>query len=206
LSGLAATLHNPDFIAAHRTDAKDFSRQRVLTFPVLVSFLLCAWKGGLQTLLDELFESLTGETGRAVTKSAVSQARQKLKATAFAALNDQLLAALDEHWPEPRWRGLRLLAADATTLRLPNTQANQSAFGVQTDPAGQPFVMARALGLYSSATGRMVKAVLAGYTAAERPLLAHLQPDDLLVLDRGFPRRLAVCPAPTAAAPLPRPH
>ena len=191
MSGLAATLHNPDFIAAHRTDAKDFTRQRVLTFPVLVSFLLCAWKGGLQTLLDELFESLTGETGRAVTKSAVSQARQKLKATAFAALNDQLLAALDEHWPEPRWRGLRLLAADATTLRLPNTQANQSAFGVQTDPAGQPFVMARALGLYSSATGRMVKAVLAGYTAAERPLLvpllAHLQPDDLLVLDRGFP-------------------
>jgi len=191
LSGLAATLHNPDFIAAHRTDAKDFSRQRVLTFPVLVSFLPCAWKGGLQTLLDGLFEPLTGETGRAVTQSAVSQARQKLKATAFAALNDQLLAALDEHWPEPRWRGLRLVAADATTLRLPNTQANQSAFGVQTDPAGQPFVMARALGLYSSATGRMVKAVLAGYTAAERsllvPLLAHLQPDDLLVLDRGFP-------------------
>ena len=61
LSDLAATLHDPSFIAAHRTDAKDFSHKRVLTFPVLVAFLLCAWKGGLQTLLDELFESLTGQ-------------------------------------------------------------------------------------------------------------------------------------------------
>ncbi|MDD5463403.1 MAG: hypothetical protein PHG00_17615, partial [Methylococcales bacterium] len=76
LSRVATTLHDPDFIATHRTDLKDFSRQRVLTFPVLVAFLLCAWKGGLQTLLDELFETLTGRAERAVTKSAVSQARR----------------------------------------------------------------------------------------------------------------------------------
>lgn len=163
----------------------------MLTFPVLVAFLLCAWKGGLQTLLDELFEALTGQAGRAVTKSAVTQARRKLKASAFEALNDRLLASLDTHWPEPRWRGLRLVAADATTLRLPNNPENQAEFGVQTDPVGQPFIMARALGLYSTASGRMLKAILAGYGAAERallvPLLAHLNPDDLLVLDRGFP-------------------
>ena len=163
----------------------------MLTFPVLVAFLLCAWKGGLQTLLDELFETLTGQTERVVTKSAVSQARRKLKATAFEALNDRLLSSLDAHWPEPRWRGFRLVAADATTLRLPNTPENQTAFGVQADPVGQPFVMARALGLYSTASRRMLKATLAGYEAAERallvPLLPQLNVDDLLVLDRGFP-------------------
>jgi hypothetical protein len=172
-------------------DPKDFSRQRVLTYPVLVAFLLCAWKGGLQTLLDELFETLTGRAERTVTKSAVSQARRKLKATAFEALNDLLLSSLDAHWPEPRGRGFRLVAADATTLRLPNTPDNQAAFGVQTDPVGQPFVMARALGLYSTASRRMLKATLTGYEAAERalrvPFLPHLNLDDLLVLDRGFP-------------------
>ena len=72
----------------------------MLTFPVLVAFLLCTWKGGLQTLLDELFETLTGQAERTVTKSAVSQARRKLKATAFEALNDLLLFSLDAHWPE----------------------------------------------------------------------------------------------------------
>ena len=51
--------------------------------------------------------------------------------------------------------------------------------------------MARALGLYSTASGRMLKAALAGYKAAERelllPLLLSLNQDDLLILDRGFP-------------------
>jgi Transposase DDE domain len=184
-------LHDPDFIATHRTVPKAFSRQRLLTFPVLVAFLLCAWKGGLQTLLDELFESLTGQAGRVATKSAVSQARRKLKASAFEALNDRLLPSLNEHWPESRWRGLRLVAADATTLRLPNNPQTQAEFGIQADPTGQPFVMARALGLYSTASGRMLKAALAGYKAAERellvPLLPSLNQDDLLILDRGFP-------------------
>lgn len=163
----------------------------MLTFPVLVAFILSAWKGGLQTLLDELFESLTGQAGRLVTKSAVSQARQKLKASAFEALNAQLLAALDQHWPERRWQGLRLVAVDATTLRLPNNPENQAEFGVQTDPTGQTYVAARVLGLYSTASGRLLKTVLAGYRAAERtllaPLLAQLNPDDLAILDRGYP-------------------
>lgn len=153
--------------------------------------MLSAWKGGLQTLLDELFETLTGQTERIVTKSAVSQARQKLKASAFEALNAQLLSALDRHWPESRWQGLRLVAADATTLRLPNTPENQAAFGVELDPVGQPFVAARVLGLYSTVSGRLLKTVLAGYRAAERslllPLLTQLNPDDLIILDRGYP-------------------
>lgn len=158
---------------------------------MLAAFLLSAWKGGLQTLLDDLFETITGQTARVVTKSAVSQARQKLKASAFEALNEQLLEALDQHWPEPRWQGLRLLAADATTLRLPNTPENQLEFGRQRDPTGQPFVAARLLGLYSTVSGRLLKTVLARYHAAERtlllPLLGALHADDLVILNRGYP-------------------
>ena len=50
----------------------------MLTFPVLVAFLLCAFKDSLQTLLDDLLPALGGVGLRAVTKSAVSQARRKL--------------------------------------------------------------------------------------------------------------------------------
>ena len=86
---------------------------------MLVSFLLCAFKGSLQTLLDDLFATADGHSLRTVSKSAVSQARQKLKATAFEALNDSLIGLLNELLPEPRWHGLRLIATDSTTLRLP---------------------------------------------------------------------------------------
>lgn len=179
-------------MAAHRTHDTAFTRQRVLTFPALVAFLLCAYKGSLQTRLDELFSALHGGTIRAVTKSALSQARQKLKASVFEALNERLLLALASLMPpEPRWRGLRLVATDSTTLRLPPWRENQAEFGVQTDAGGQPYVLARALGLYATTSRLMLKAVLDRFDQSERALLvslaAHLAEDDLLIMDRGFP-------------------
>lgn len=154
---------------------------------MLVSFLLCAFKGSLQTLLDDLFSTLEGHSLRAVSKSAVSQARQKPKATAFEALNDSLISLLNELLPEPRWQGLRLVATDSTTLRLPPWLENQAEFGVQTDRSGQTYVLARALGF----SKLMIKTVLGRFDDAERALLVqllpHLASDDLLVMDRGFP-------------------
>lgn len=184
-------MRDPAFVDAHRTSPKDFTRRRVLTFQAVAAFLLCAWKDGLQTLLDLLFESLAGGPLRAVTKSALSQARQKLKASAFEALNQRLLGSLEAFWPEPRWRGLRPVAADGTCLRLPDWPENRAEFGIQEGQGGQPFVMARALGLFSVGAGRMLKATLAHYEAAEAALLVRLLPTlvehDLLILDRGFP-------------------
>lgn len=128
---------------------------------------------------------------RRVTKSAVSQARQKLKASAFEALNERLLCSLAAVQPEPRWQGLRLVATDSTTLRLPNWPENQDEFGVQYDTGGQPYVLARALGRYATDARLMRKATLAPYRTGERALLAtllpHLDTDDLLLMDRGFP-------------------
>lgn len=158
---------------------------------MLVSFLLCAFKGSLQTLLDDLFATLDGHSLRTVSKSAVSQARQKLKATAFEALNDSLIGLLNELLPEPRWQGLRLIATDSTTLRLPPWLENQAEFGVQTDSSGHPYVLARALGLFATTSKLMIKTVLGRFDDAERALLVellpHLASDDLLVMDRGFP-------------------
>jgi hypothetical protein len=157
----------------------------------LVSFLLCAFKGSLQTLLDEQFATLDGASLRTVTKGAVSQARKKLKATAFEALNDGLVGLLNELLPEPRWQGLRLIATDSTTLRLPPWQENQDEFGVQIDSAGQPYVLARALGLFATTSKLMIKTVVDRFDTAERQLLTQLLPhlgsDDLLIMDRGFP-------------------
>jgi hypothetical protein len=163
----------------------------VLTFPVLVAFLLCAFKCSLQGLLDDLFATLDGGALRAVSKNAVSQARQKLKATAFEALNDSLVGLLNGLLPEPRWRGLRLVATDSTTLRLPPWLENQAEFGVQTDSAGQPYVLGRALGLFACASKLMLKTAIGRFDMAERALLVPLLPqlgrDDLLIMDRGFP-------------------
>lgn len=142
-------------------------------------------------MLDDLFATLQAPLPRTVTQSALSQARQKLKASVFEALNERLLGSLAALLPEPRWRGLRRVAADSTTLRLPAWPENQAEFGVQSDHPGQPYVLARALGLFATTSRLMLKAVLGRFDEAERALLAqrlpHLAGDDLLILDRGFP-------------------
>ena len=101
------------------------------------------------------------------------------------------MAAIARLLPEPRWRGLRLVATDSTTLRLPNWLENHEDFGVQWDRDGQSYVLARALGLFSTASRLMIKSVVARYEDAERALLVRLLPhlthQDLLIMDRGFP-------------------
>ncbi len=138
-----------------------------------------------------MFATLNGSLARVVSKSALSQARQKLKASVFEALNERLLGSLAALLPEPRWRGLRLVAVDSTTLRLPPWLENQSEFGVQFDSSGQPYVLARALGLFATTSRLMLKTTLAPFASAERILLAsllpHLADGDLLIMDRGFP-------------------
>ena len=90
LSQLCSVLHSEEFRERHRCSAKDFVRDRILTLPVMVMFFL-RLRGGmsLQGALDAFFAP--GEEApsflRTVAKSALCQARQKFKASAFAELN-----------------------------------------------------------------------------------------------------------------------
>jgi hypothetical protein len=152
---------------------------------------MSAWKGGLQTLLDDFFATLNGTLERVVTKSALSQARRKLKSSAFTALNERLLSSRAKHLSEPIWNGFRLVAGDSTTLRVPPNSENRDKFGVQHDQSGHPYVLARVFGLYATASKLMLKALVTPYKDDERSLLVKALPSlsdtDLLLLDRGFP-------------------
>jgi hypothetical protein len=113
-----------------------------------VIFLLCAFKGSLQTLLDYLFATLDNGLLRTVSKKRRFPSPAKTQSpTAFEALNYNLVGLLNELLPEPRWQGLRLVATDSITLFLPPWLENQAEFGVQTDIAGQLYVLAHTLGV-----------------------------------------------------------
>ena len=58
-------------------------------------------------------------TGTVMRTSKNGKARSHLWANVFDPLNDELLRLVDEHLPEsPRWQGFRVLAADASKVRL----------------------------------------------------------------------------------------
>lgn len=82
------------------------------------------------------------------------------------------------------------MATDSTTLRLPPWFENQAEFGVQTGTSDQPYVLTRGLGLFASTSRLMIKSVLGRFYDAERALLTQLlpalDPNGLLIMDRGF--------------------
>lgn len=193
MADVRATLDSDEFIAAHRAKPTDFTRRRTLTFANLVASLARGMTRSLQVELDDFFGCLANRTHllRTVTKSAFSQARQKLLPSAFRALNERLLGHWEQQVVVPRWHGFRLLAGDASTLRLPKVTEVFESFGVHGDRWGGQTPMAQVFGLMDVTSGLLVHADLWPSSTREREMLANtltpVRADDLLLLDRGFP-------------------
>ncbi|MDD2814248.1 MAG: hypothetical protein PHP00_00695 [Thiotrichaceae bacterium] len=84
------------FKAQHRTHTTDFTRDRKLSFPLLMTLLLQKGVKSIQLLLNEM--SLHWGVSP-VSHSAFSQRRMQLKHTAFIELNQK--AVVDVMLPHP---------------------------------------------------------------------------------------------------------
>jgi hypothetical protein len=188
LTAVRQRLSARDFLERHRQTAKDFTRQRCLPFVVVILFLLNLVKRALQDELDEFFNLDRGAAvaARAVTKSAFSQARQKLKAEAFVELNQVQLDYFYSHFPQQTWCGFRLLAVDGSTAQLPRTPDIAAYFGL-----GDSVLLARVSQMFDVINQITVDALLGPPAQGEREYaaqhFAHLGPGDLVLLDRGYP-------------------
>jgi hypothetical protein len=122
------------FQARHRVRPQDFSRQRHLTFPLILLFILQKSLKSLQNHLSEFLDSLApGALFESPQPGAVTHARAKLKDSAFIELNRDCIlpAAYDSERPVRRWRGHRLLGVDSSLMRLPNEKELGEVFGWQ---------------------------------------------------------------------------
>lgn len=195
---LRARLRDADFLARHRVRPEDFTRQRQLTFPVLMLFILQKTVKSLQRHLHEFLEELTaGELFETVTSGAVTHARAKLKPSAFVELNQGcvLPTVYGAEHPIQRWRGHRLIGVDSSLVRLPNSPELGNKFGWkeasnQNGATGTRFPEARLSVLYDVRNRVGWEARLEPSTVGEVALaidqLKGLQPGDVAINDRGF--------------------
>jgi hypothetical protein len=120
------------------------------------------------------------ELWREVSAQAFSKARNGFSHQVFHLLNQQLLAQVDQHLPIPRWRGFRLVAADASKLQL-----------FLKDVTGRKVREAIAFMLYLPGPELALSFELYSPAVGERQMLfdhlQHLGADDLALLDRGYP-------------------
>ena len=177
-----------------RVKATDFTRVRVLTWPVVLVLMLRGQKVWLQTAVNKFFSAL-GRVWEVVTASAYSQARQKVQPEVFVHLNtvtcEEFYTRYGAANEVVRWHGQRLLGVDGSYLNLPDTEETRREFSVQTNQhVGGEQVQALASVLYDLRNDIGLSAAL-GPKQAEKNLLfgTHLavtRPGDVVVGDRAY--------------------
>lgn len=188
----AARLCSPEFLhdARHGECPTAFSRCRKLPLPTLVAIMLTGMRMSIQAELDTFFAHLRQQAQlvHEVSEQAFSQARAKLSLTAIPLLNDWLIARAERDGFVPRWRSLRLVAADASTVH----------FGLRASHVKRAALADQILfGLFLPGPDLMLAASLHSiHERGERQFLIEhldrLSQDDLLLLDRGYPCRWLV--------------
>jgi hypothetical protein len=138
-----------------------------------------------QATLDSFFASLCDSPlpYRGVSDRAFAKARSQLHMPALSALNEWLIERADAAGFVPRWRGLRVVAGDGSVL-MPAVRACSRT-------RGRASADQRLFSLFLPGAELTLHASVYDAQGSERQLLVEsldrLGPNDLLVLDRGYP-------------------
>lgn len=180
-------IHSAEFVelARHPDHPNAFSRCRKLPLPCLIASLLSMRGHSQQVTLDSFFASLCDSPmpHRAVSDRAFAKARNHLHMPALSGLNDLLVQRADAAGLVPRWLGLRIVAGDGSVL-MPAVRACDRTHGLASGDQ-------RLFALFLPGAELTLHACVYDAQGSERQLLIEsldrLGPDDLLVLDRGYP-------------------
>ncbi len=148
-------------------------------------------------VLRVLLEGLKDLLGLAVPvepagKSGISQARTRLGEEPLKELYRKVVRPIaTEQTRGAFYRGRRVVAADGTTLEVPDTPANREAFGLPYSEKGvSAYPRLRVVGLVETGTHVLFGAAQGSYSTGEvtlaREVLKHLRPGMLCLADRYF--------------------
>ena len=120
LKNSRASAHNAFFKCRHRKADKDFSRQRSLPFAQVLTMILRKSVKPLQSMVNEAMQAAGVKS---VPASAYTQARHKLRHTAFIELNQTaVVEVMYADGVYKRFWGYRVLGVDGSRIRLPTTE------------------------------------------------------------------------------------
>lgn len=192
-------IYDKAFQSVHRVSKSSFTREKKLPFPVVFSMILKLVKKSLG-IECELMEP--SEFKIPPSKQAFSMARYKIRHTGFIELlQDSLKGTYTNNRLYGTWRGYRVIAADGSSLRLPDSEEMVQEFG-RFKPNGTEGTMpplARVSLFVDLCTSMICSARLAAWNVGEQTLaqeqlpeivnqMRTLKQDQLLfIYDRGYP-------------------
>jgi hypothetical protein len=197
---VGVAIRSGNFVDDHKKNPKDFTRNRVLDFPIIFMLILKKSIKSLQLVLNELF--IQNIINSPVSSSAYSQARKKFRHTAFIAFNEKAVSVYYSDNKIKRWNGYRVLGVDGTKIILPNTKEMRQEFGEikirnqQNKPMAESYASAmfecyydvlNHIALKSTlAKGVDSEIALATQMLSEQSSLSDNKERDLLIFDRAY--------------------
>jgi hypothetical protein len=126
-----------------------------------------------------------------ISNSAFTQARAKLKHTAFVELSDRVIDEFYNEAPWMSWHGRRVLSVDGSTVCLPDHPDLREVYGTHQLGSGErKKVMARISHLYDPLNKMVLHATIGKYKKSEKSMceehLDSIQSGDVVLFDRYY--------------------
>ena len=172
----------------NRRTERDFTRKRKITFPELIMILINLLKKSLQKELVHFFALMSKPI--AVTKSAFSQSRIKLKPEAFVDLNDTLVKGFYKDDDFDTWKGYRIVAIDGSTMNLPYSEEIVDYFSTVKTQTNTVLPICRISQCYDILNDIQINSVISPYETSEyEQAIEHIEKlceHDIALFDRGY--------------------
>jgi hypothetical protein len=192
-----ALLNDDSFKADHRCNSDFFTRNRILTFFMLILLILRKSPESVQLVPNEFFDKMDTDL-ITVAASASAQARSKMLHTAFIELNQKaVVETVYENDGYEKFRGFRLLGLDGSEVILPNEHEIRQFFGSvrianQHESTRGEFPFGIASVLCDLPNNVAIDALLGHAKSSEielatEHLLSYQKANDLVISDRNYP-------------------
>lgn len=184
-------LANIEFINKHKKHVTNFTRNRICTFTYLFLLILRNSVKSIQLVLNELF--IQG-LQKSMSASAYTQARKKLKHTAFKELNEDIVNIYYTHHEQlKKWTNYRCFGFDGSKIVLPRTPEIEQTFGtvkIKNQNMEDHYTCATLGCCYDVLNRIAYKTILAPAYSYEVDLAQEILPaigtTDLMLFDRNF--------------------
>jgi hypothetical protein len=189
-------ISSDDYRMRNVTKQTAFTRNRKLTFPVMIVLLLNFLTRTMQIELDDFFANVLDTDTDSVTKQAFFKAGKNILPDAFKELFFMTRDMVLSKNKIKRHKGYRVLAIDGSELRLDKTKENKDIF-LSQGTASENKTNARISLLYDVISHYVIDAQIGSIGVSEREYamknLARFSSvcdeKDIVIFDRGYPSR-----------------
>lgn len=192
----SALINSEDYRRRNITKQTAFTRNRKLTFPVMIVLLLNLLTRTMQIELDDFFANVLKADTDSVTKQAFFKSRKNILPDAFNELFIMTRDMILKHNKIKRHKSYRIFAIDGSELRLDKTKENKNIF-LPRNHSPENKTNAEISLLYDVISNYVIDAQIGSIAVSEREYakknLAYFSSicneKDIVIFDRGYPSR-----------------